>query len=234
MKHSNSKIALLVYAICPRIQAEKKAVFGSIHFQQSLALFEKLQDRTQRIAKESGLETFWVFDDAQVGKSFGERYSKAFADLFQQGFEQVISIGNDIPGLEVAHILEAKAQLQNSQTILGPAEDGGNYLIALSRSHFEEKSFSRLPWNSNKLHSAIKGLFQNQNGSVFQLEYLIDIDDFNSLTRFKAELKSGEFYRFIIQLLRSILTFFEKGEYFFNDRIISKDNPLRAPPALHF
>ena len=222
----------MVYAIRPRIQAKKKAVFGSEHFLKSLALFEKLQENTKRIVSETGLETIWIFDDLKEGKTFGERYAKAFSDLFQQGYDQIISVGNDIPGLEASHILEAKTQLQNSQTILGPAEDGGNYLIALSKSSFEEETFCQLPWNSNKLHQAIKSLFQANEGSVFQLEYLIDIDDFDSLTRFNADLKSGDFFRFISYLLRSILANIQEEKNFLWEVIPAKDNPLRAPPAL--
>lgn len=234
MKQISTKTALLVYAISPRIQAEKKALLGSVNFLKSLELFEKLQENTRQIANESGLETFWIFDEKQEGKTFGERYAKAFSELFHQGYDQVISIGNDIPGLEVAHLLEAEVKLQNSSTILGPAEDGGNYLIALSKWEFDEATFSQLPWNTNKLHQAIKALFQSRKGSVFQLEYLIDIDDFHSLTRFKNGLKSGDFFTFLHELLRSILEFFEKDPQFFTGSIPSKDHPLRAPPSFYF
>ena len=232
---SLSKTALMVYAICPRIQAGKKAVFGSVHFQKSLELFEKLQDNTKRIAAESGLETFWIFDHKQQGRSFGEKYSNAFEELFKQGYGQIISIGNDIPGLSASHILQAQRELLNSPSVLGPAEDGGNYLIALSATTFDKASFANLPWNSEGLHQALKSHLQfrhGQNAQVAQLEYLIDIDDFTSFYDYIKKLKSGDFYRFIVRLLLSINTFAKEQKQFFEDLIISKDNPLRAPPTL--
>ena len=225
----------MVYAICPRIQADKKAIFGSVHFQKSLELFEKLQDNTKRIAAESGLETFWIFDHEQQGKSFGEKYSNAFQNLFEQGYEKIISIGNDIPGLTAAHILQAEKELLYLPSVLGPSIDGGNYLIALSSTAFEKTSFTNLPWNSQRLHQALKSLLQSRQGEnvqVAQLEYLIDIDDFTSFYNYKKHLKSGDFYRFIIRLLLSIITFAKEEKQFFDDLIISKDNPLRAPPTL--
>lgn len=232
---SHPKTALLVYAICPRIQAEKKAVFGTVHFQKSLELFNKLQDNTKKIAAESGLDTIWIFDHKQAGKSFGEKYSKAFEELFQQGYDQVISVGNDIPGLTSAHILKAQKELVYSPTVLGPAEDGGDYLIALSKTTFNKAEFADLPWNSNKLHQALKSLAQSQDGqnvNVSQLEYLIDIDDFQSFFNYKEDLKSGDFYRFIVRLLQSLKAFSKEQKHYFEEIITSKDNPLRAPPIL--
>ncbi len=231
MKQLSSKTALMVYAICPRIQAGKKAVFGKAHVRKSLDLFEKLQDNTQKIAIQSGLETYWIFDHEQEGNSFGLRYAKAFEGLFQQGFDRVISIGNDIPGLETAHILRAEKEFSTSETILGPADDGGNYLIALSRSKFDQDTFADLPWNSDRLHHDLKSLSQSNNGHVSQLEYLIDIDDFHSLSKFKEHSEPNAFTQFIRQLLRSILAFSKVKQTFFKEVITSKDNPLRAPPA---
>jgi hypothetical protein len=112
----------------------------------------------------------------------------------------------------------------------GPAEDGGNYLIALSRSKFDQDIFTNLPWNSNRLHHALKLLSQSNNGHVSQLEYLIDIDDFDSLFRFKEHSESTHFTQFILQLLRSILAYSNAKKTFFKEVFASKDNPLRAPP----
>lgn len=232
MKQLSSKTALMVYAICPRIQAAKKAVFGKAHLRKTLELFEKLQDNTKKIAVQSGLETFWIFDHEQEGKSFGVRYAKAFEELFQQGYDQVISIGNDIPGLEIGHILLAEKGFSTADTILGPAEDGGDYLIALSRSRFDQHTFANLPWNGDRLHHALKLLYKSNNGDVSQLEYLIDIDDFDSLSKFKEHSEPNVFTQFIRQLLRSILAFSKVKQTFFKEVFASKDNPLRAPPAL--
>jgi glycosyltransferase A (GT-A) superfamily protein (DUF2064 family) len=231
MKQYSSKTALMVYAICPKIQAGKKAVFGKANLRKSLELFEKLHENTRKIALQSNLETFWIFDHEQEGKSFGVRYAKAFEELFLKGFDQVISIGNDIPGLEIAHIQQAEKGFLTSETILGPAEDGGNYLIALSRSKFNLLAFADLPWNSDRLHHSLKSLYQSDNGHVFQLEYMIDIDDFHSLSKYKEDSKPNVFTRFILQLLRSILVFTKEIQSFLKEVFASKDNPLRAPPA---
>jgi len=136
-----------------------------------------------------------------------------------------------IPGLETAHILLAEKEFSTADTILGPAEDGGDYLIALSRSRFDQHTFANLPWNGDRLHHALKLLYKSNNGEVSQLEYLIDIDDFDSLFRFKVHSESTHFTQFILQLLRSILAYSNAKKSFFKEVITSKDNPLRAPPA---
>lgn len=231
MISTDSKTVLMVYAISPEIQARKKAVFGSRNYKESLLLFEKLHDNTTAEAARSGLRTVWMYDEKQLGTTFGERYSNAFASLFEKGYEHIISIGNDIPHLSSRHILEAEQQLQNSVAVLGPAEDGGDYLIAISRSHFDKESIKNLPWNSSNLHHSLKTLISGKGVSVCQLEYLIDIDDFKSLSGFKKAIKSGDFFHFLNFLFQSLIRTESKKRDFFEIIFLEGDHPLRAPPA---
>jgi hypothetical protein len=71
-------------------------------------------------------ETLWP----QVGKDLGERRSNALARAFDEGFSRVAIAGYDIPRLDRDRVLRAFAALAEHDVVIGPARDGGYYLIA--------------------------------------------------------------------------------------------------------
>jgi hypothetical protein len=68
---------------------------------------------------------------AQEGSNLGERLRNLFAALFQGGYERVVVVGSDSPDLPGEYIEEAFALLGEAELVLGPALDGGYYLIGL-------------------------------------------------------------------------------------------------------
>jgi uncharacterized protein len=73
----------------------------------------------------------------QVEGDLGSRMEQGFRRAFGQGWGQVVLIGSDIPDLTAAIIREAFQRLENHELVLGPAEDGGYYLIGLKTSRPE-------------------------------------------------------------------------------------------------
>jgi len=72
---------------------------------------------------------------AQRGEDLGARERAVFEDLFAQGFDRVVVIGSDLPTLPAAHLRAAFAALDGgAPLVLGPADDGGYYLIGLRRT----------------------------------------------------------------------------------------------------
>ena len=79
----------------------------------------------------------------QRGESFGEKLYNTFEELFEDGFDSVVIMDADSPTLPRGYLMEAFDRLANpgDRLVLGPAEDGGYYLIGLKRPHrrlFEE------------------------------------------------------------------------------------------------
>ena len=83
---------------------------------------------------------------AQRGESFGERLANAFADVFALGFDRVVAVGIDTPGLRPSHLDAAFGSLERAPAVLGPDADGGVYLIGLARA--EPGAFSRVSWQT--------------------------------------------------------------------------------------
>lgn len=67
----------------------------------------------------------------QVGGDLGARLEAAFADAFAAGHGRVLVIGSDLPTLRTAHLRRALKLLQTHAAVLGPARDGGYWLLGL-------------------------------------------------------------------------------------------------------
>lgn len=74
----------------------------------------------------------------------GEKMARAFAEVFDRGAERVVLVGTDCPGLNEHIIADAFDVLENHDLALGPATDGGYYLIGLRRAAPE--LFDDIPW----------------------------------------------------------------------------------------
>jgi len=85
----------------------------------------------------------------QVGDDLGARMNQAFKTLFAQGYRQVLLIGTDVPTLPLDHFRQALASLENHDLVLGPALDGGYYLIGLKR--MAPELFADIPWSTDQV-----------------------------------------------------------------------------------
>jgi glycosyltransferase A (GT-A) superfamily protein (DUF2064 family) len=80
----------------------------------------------------------------QRGSTFAERLANALADVRQLGYEEIVVVPGDVPGLEARHLLAAFARLRACPTVLGPSPDGGVYLLGV-RGGFEP-ILAGVPW----------------------------------------------------------------------------------------
>lgn len=85
----------------------------------------------------------------QIGDDLGARIAQAFATLFAQGYGLVLLVGTDVPTLPLGHFQQAFALLETHDLVLGPALDGGYYLIGLRRAVPE--LFAGIPWSTNQV-----------------------------------------------------------------------------------
>jgi rSAM/selenodomain-associated transferase 1 len=85
---------------------------------------------------------------AQRGATLGDRMRNAASDLLERGFGRVVLVGADLPTLPAAYIVDALERLMGSQEslVLGPAEDGGYYLMGVTRVH--DELFDGIPWGT--------------------------------------------------------------------------------------
>lgn len=115
--------------------------------------------------------------------NLGDRMAKAFKQAFNNGSKSVIIIGIDCPSLSPEIIVKAFEKLDQYDVVIGPARDGGYYLIGLSK--FIPELFQGINWGSAEVLEKTVAIAQNFNLIISYLPQLSDIDrpeDLNSLS----------------------------------------------------
>ena len=113
----------------------------------------------------------------QSGEDLGERMYNAFKSGFQKGYKKIIIIGSDIYDLNSETIEEAFAELENSDYVIGPAADGGYYLLGMKS--ISKEIFINKEWGTN---SVLKDTLNNlRDKKVKLLQIKNDIDVYEDL-----------------------------------------------------
>lgn len=126
------------------------------------------------------------FKTTQQGNDLGERMQNAFTDGFTKGYKNIVLIGSDLPDISTFHINQALEALNDTDTVFGPAEDGGYYLVGMSSMY--NFIFKNKAWSQPQLLQQTLDELQKQNVSFTHLETLNDIDTFE-------DLKVSNFYK---------------------------------------
>ncbi|HEY6839328.1 MAG TPA: TIGR04282 family arsenosugar biosynthesis glycosyltransferase [Geobacteraceae bacterium] len=118
----------------------------------------------------------------QEGAHLGERMANALRTLLQRGCDAAAIIGTDSPDLPPAVISEAFLHLQSGcDAVFGPSEDGGYYLVAMSKLH--PALFHDIPWSSEHVLAKSLARAEAANLSVRLLPTWYDVDTAADLTR---------------------------------------------------
>jgi rSAM/selenodomain-associated transferase 1 len=122
----------------------------------------------------------------QVGQDLGERMKNAFAENFESGMEKVVLIGTDCPSLEGIHLAQAFEALDQSDLVLGPAQDGGYYMIGMKgRADF---LFEGITWSTELVLSQTLALAAEQGLQTSLLPILEDIDTLEDWERYCSQI----------------------------------------------
>jgi uncharacterized protein len=112
----------------------------------------------------------------------GRRLNKAFADAFAGGAKRVVIVGSDCPYLCAEDIRTAGAQLGDCDLVLGPAEDGGYWLIGLRE--MQPKLFEGITWSSSHVFNETMSRAKKLGLKTFLMRTLADVDTREDWERF--------------------------------------------------
>jgi uncharacterized protein len=116
----------------------------------------------------------------QWGQDFGDRLHNAFRWTHEQGFKRTILIGSDSPQIGREVIDMAYRALDDADVVLGPADDGGYYLIAMREPY---DVFSDIPMSTPIVLRMTIEAAQKQGLKVHLLQALFDVDELPDLLR---------------------------------------------------
>ncbi len=124
----------------------------------------------------------------------GQRMKRALEDGFQDGYTSIVIIGSDIPDISSQIIDQAFAELQRNRLVLGPAADGGYYLVGMQKDEAHQaypELFEAIDWGTNRVLSQTIAAANQQGIGYALLVTLKDVDRPEDIKIWHRALRSG-------------------------------------------
>ena len=126
----------------------------------------------------------------QKGKDLGQRLSNIFSELFTFGYKKIAIIGSDSPDLPSEYIKKSFSLLKGkTEIVIGPAEDGGYYLIAMSRNC--KVLFINIPWSTDVVFQKTVERAKKAGVKSAILPTWYDVDEIENLKALRSNLKAS-------------------------------------------
>jgi rSAM/selenodomain-associated transferase 1 len=168
----------------------KTRLAKSVGNEKALEIYRKLlgytfdQVQPLKVIKEVCYSRFIEEDDLwnegsyskqlQEGDVLGERMSKAFKRSFEKGMERVVIIGSDCAELTTDILREVFSRLKDHDIVIGPAGDGGYYLLGMSK--FISELFTDISWSTGAVLEQTLKKADEENATYYKLQELHDVD----------------------------------------------------------
>jgi len=183
-----NKNLIITFTRNPELGKVKSRLAAGIGQQAALEVYIKLLEHTENVIKQIDCDkaVYYsvkirnndIWDSSlfqkhqQHGNDLGERMQNAFKKGFDEGYEKIVIVGSDLYDLKPDHIKEAFKALDNNDNVIGPAEDGGYYLLGMKTLH--PSVFKIKNWGTETVYK--QTISKLNNNSVYVLETLNDID----------------------------------------------------------
>ena len=189
----NKKNLIIVFTRNPELGKVKTRLAKTVGASSALDIYTFLLEHTEKIIRNitSDKVVYYsekiregdLWDDniyikqLQVGDDLGERMHNAFQNAFNKNYEKVVIVGSDLYDLKESHLLEAFQKLNTRDVVIGPAKDGGYYLLGMKTLNTEV--FKNKHWGeASVLKETLKDF---QKCKMHQLEELNDIDTYEDM-----------------------------------------------------
>ena len=193
--------ALIVFLKAPRPGSVKTRLAATVGSGAAAGLYRALAEAAVRATDPlgaPGYERLFFFAPADAGPEMeawlgprewiaqaegdlGNRMAAAFDEAFGRGARRAAIVGTDVPGLTERHVRDALAALDAHDVVLGPARDGGFYLLALDRPR--PALFGGIPWSTAVVLAETLERTRALGLAVRTLEELGDVDTLEDLRR---------------------------------------------------
>ncbi|WFO15466.1 TIGR04282 family arsenosugar biosynthesis glycosyltransferase [Cellulophaga baltica 4] len=195
---------LLIFTRNPELGKCKTRLAASIGDEKALVIYKFLLHHTEEITRNLDIkkqlyysEEIWkddiwsteIYDKKlQKGINLGLRMENAFKAGFKQGYKKIIVIGSDMYDLNQKDLENAFTQLDTSDFVVGPAEDGGYYLLGMKA--VEHAVFTDKAWGTpTVLKDTLKNL-EDKKTTLLEIKNDVDvIEDIKDHPAFQSFLK---------------------------------------------
>jgi rSAM/selenodomain-associated transferase 1 len=186
-----SKNLLIIFYRNPELGKVKTRLAKTLGDEKALAIYLKLSSHTRAITENLAIDKVVYYSNfvdtedvwpnttfqkkLQNGNDLGEKMNNAFVEGFQSGYERVCIIGTDCLELSKDIIQQAFDQLVCYDAVIGPAKDGGYYLLGMKKPMPE--LFKNKAWSSDTVATDTIQNFKDLSLSYAQLAVLTDVDE---------------------------------------------------------
>ena len=187
--------ALIIFTRNPELGKVKTRLAKTIGNEKALEVYRDLLSHTMNVTQIIDCDKFVFYDNniepndiwsnaifekrMQFGNDLGVKMQNAFQEVLSLGYKGCIIVGSDLFDLQAKHIIEAFDKLEKNDAVIGPAADGGYYLLGLQQ--IIPALFANKNWGTETvLKDTLKELSLL---SVEFLEILNDIDIFEDLEK---------------------------------------------------
>jgi uncharacterized protein len=191
---------ILIFTRNPELGKVKTRLAASIGNENALEVYKFLLNHTQKTIREidaskrvlyaEDINTNDIWDNEiyakgiQFGQDLGTRMRNAFAEGFEEDYKKIVIIGTDLYDLEASDIERAFEKLDHHDVVIGPAEDGGYYLLGLKS--IPNGIFINKKWSTNTVLSDTLTDIKNLNYHLLKTKNDIDtIEDIMNIEEFK-------------------------------------------------
>lgn len=201
----NAKNLLIIFTKNPELGKCKTRLAKSIGDIAALEVYKKLLQHTAKVTQDLSADKAVFYniepidqDDfsssyfskkTQRGNDLGEKMSNAFQEAFQNNYEKVVIIGSDLYDLQTRDIEEAFLQLTHNDYVIGPAKDGGYYLLGMKK--FTPEVFQEINWSTATVLKETLHILKNKKVALLSQKNDIDtIDDIKNIEVFQQYINS--------------------------------------------
>lgn len=164
-----NKIALLVFVRDAHTEARVKPIFKGDD-KRNEQLYTFLNKRIISEARSSSFDYFVISTKDQVGLDFADRFKNAFKSIFEQGYDAVISVGNDVPQVNRKTIDRVYEAFSRYDVVIGKTTSNGAYTLGLTKYAFTKCDFEAVDWSSKNVVRSIEERAEVQGSSYQQLD----------------------------------------------------------------
>ena len=193
--HNNNSLLIIFYRN-PEIGKVKTRLAATLGDSAALAIYLYIAAHTKSITENLAVDKAVYYSHhidtednwqnaiyqkyLQTGADLGERMANAFMRGFQSGYRSICIIGTDCFELTSGTIEEAFSRLRSSDTVVGPAKDGGYYLLGLN-AHHPDLFINKL-WSTNSVCADTIQDFMALGLKYHELPVLTDVDEEKDLS----------------------------------------------------
>ena len=202
-----SKKALIVFTRNPELGKCKTRLAATIGDQSALDVYRFLLDHTVKITGPLRADVYVYYSEKikeidiwdttvfrkkqQQGHDLGAKMQNAFTEVLHMGYQKAIIIGSDMYDITTQDLEDAFSTLEDNNFVIGPAQDGGYYLLGMK--HLKPPLFKNKKWGTNTvLGDTLKDL-ELENLAILaeknDVDYYEDIKDIAVFKKFFPHLK---------------------------------------------